>query len=83
METAVAAALALSQNNLTEGLALFRQFLGSLPLTQLPETASLILAECGERIGEGGNGRLEYVVLALHLLVNLRPQSTGLPDSTN
>lgn len=74
-ETAVTAALALSQNNLAEGLALFSQFLGDLPLAQLPETAGLILAACGESVGEGGNGRLEYMALALHWLVNL-PFST-------
>lgn len=70
-ETAVAAALALSQNDLAAGLAQFSQFLASLPLDQLPEAPGLILVECGEKIGEWGNGRLEYTALALHLLVNL------------
>jgi hypothetical protein len=74
-ETAVAAALALSQNNLADGLALFSQLLSDLPLAQLPETPTLILAECGERIGEWGNGRLEYVALALHWLATLSSTS--------
>jgi HEAT repeat protein/Na+/melibiose symporter-like transporter len=75
-ETAVSAALTLSQNNLVDGLALFSRFLSELPLEQLPETPGLILAECWARIREWGNGRLEYTLLALHLLASSLPQTT-------
>jgi MFS family permease len=71
-ETAVAAALALSQNDLAGGLAQFGQFLAGLPLDQLAEATGLVLAACGQRIGEGENGRLEYVVLALHALAHAK-----------
>ncbi len=57
---------ALAHDDLDHGTSLLVDVLHQLDRARYSETSSLILDECSVRIGEYGDARLEYVLLALH-----------------
>jgi HEAT repeat protein len=67
MEEALdAAAEALAQEAVEEGVGLLSSALEMLPLEQLRGTCGLVVQDCVAQMGKLGAERLEYVVLALH-----------------
>jgi hypothetical protein len=69
MEEALdAAAEALAQEAVEEGVGLLCGALEMLPLEQPSGTCGMVVRDCVEQMGKFGAGRLEYVVLALHAL---------------
>jgi MFS family permease/HEAT repeat protein len=69
MEAALeAAAVALAQEAVEEGIALLQGALAMLPLEPLGGASALVVQDCVAQMGAFGAGRLEYVVLALHAL---------------
>lgn len=58
----------LSQGEITQGIADFNHMLANLLPGQFPEPNQSILQECRQQINNFGTTRLEYLVLALHVI---------------
>ncbi|MBK8903206.1 MAG: MFS transporter [Anaerolineaceae bacterium] len=63
-----AASNAFAHENLTLGVAELVRFLQAYPVEELRPYRAMVLQECAARLHEEGSGRLEYVLLALHVL---------------
>ena len=61
-------ASAFSLEQLDEGLDAFISILTQFETQQFSELPQTILVECGARLAEFGATRIEYAVLALHVL---------------
>ena len=58
----------MSREDLYSGIYLLNLIIRSLPESAYQESARKILNECAERLGEFGFTRIEYPILALHVL---------------
>ncbi|MEI7990276.1 MAG: HEAT repeat domain-containing protein, partial [Chloroflexota bacterium] len=58
----------MSREDLSSGIYLLNLIIRSLPESAYQESARKILNECAERLGEFGFTRIEYPILALHVL---------------
>lgn len=58
----------LSDDNLVEGIAEFAKLLGDVDDAALPPPAAAVLHHAAEAMTQFGDSRIEYVVLALHVL---------------
>lgn len=70
-EALPAAAAALAQGDLAQGVVELVRFLWVLSMDQLPPHQAKILRECATRLQADGPARLEYALLALHLLSSM------------
>ncbi|MBE2220979.1 MAG: MFS transporter [Anaerolineae bacterium] len=61
-------AAVLSQGELDQGITQFTHILAELDTAQFPEPHQAILRECHTRLAQCHTSRLEYIVLALHVL---------------
>lgn len=62
---------AYARQELAQGTRLLHQLLGVLPREGMEETAVMVLTECRQQLGQHGPQRLDYILLALHLLATL------------
>ncbi len=58
----------LAQDELEQGAASISRMIPMLPVDKAGKTVALILAECAVRLDEFGDGRREYLLLALHAM---------------
>ncbi len=61
-------AVTLSQGEIEQGLKAFTQTLSEIETDSFSKSQIIILSECCARLAEFGASRLEYAVLALHVL---------------
>ncbi len=68
MDTMEDCAEVLARDELEQGAASISRMIPMLPVDTAGETVALILAECALRLDEFGDGRREYLLLALHAM---------------
>jgi Na+/melibiose symporter-like transporter len=57
-----------ARDDMDQGIILLSRFIELLPSDRFNETSATILRECASRMAECGSARLEYILLALHVI---------------